>query len=79
MNKTYKPKKCSHCCKPIERIWFAANMIEEWLWNGHNWECAARNTLTEDSHMPVRCANCGSIIVDGVYFGFDKNMQDKND
>ena len=64
---------CPNCEKPIDRIFFSAHMVEEWTWDGYNWECTATTSLVNDYHMPVRCADCGNIVGKGSDFGFGKN------
>lgn len=71
-NKIYEIRICEYCGEPIDRIYFVAEMAEEWTWDGYNWERSAYNSLIYDYHMPVRCANCYNIVGKGTDFGFGK-------
>lgn len=72
MDTKNQDKKCKNCGSSLNRIYFAANMIEEWTWNGNNWECTARNTLIDDPEQNVLCPVCENIIGTGLDFGFGK-------
>ncbi|NIV11085.1 MAG: hypothetical protein GWN62_07255, partial [Aliifodinibius sp.] len=52
------------------RIWFTAQMTEEWSWNGQNWERTASHSLATDPEQPVLCSNCEAVVGTGIDFGF---------
>lgn len=68
--KNYNIKHCNFCNKTLDKIWFTAQMTEEWSWNGDNWECSVRHSLCTDSEQNVMCPNCERVIGKGVDFGF---------
>jgi hypothetical protein len=63
-------KKCPNCGTPINTINFIALMTEQWLWNGHAWECCAHHSLATDREQDVRCDECDAIVGTGIDFGF---------
>ena len=69
--KKVKRKRCKHCYRILDRIWFTALMTEEWSWTeeGYN-ECTARHSLVTDLNQPVRCPNCDNVVGTGIDFGF---------
>ncbi|KKQ23549.1 MAG: hypothetical protein US35_C0003G0007 [Parcubacteria group bacterium GW2011_GWA2_37_10] len=68
--KNYNIKRCNFCNKTLDKIWFTALMTEEWRWNGTNWECDAKHSLTTDSEQNVVCPNYGRVAGKGIDFGF---------
>jgi len=66
-----KMKRCKHCHKILDRIWFTALMTEEWSWTGEGYnENTARHSLVTDPEQPVRCPNCDKVVGIGIDFGF---------
>jgi endogenous inhibitor of DNA gyrase (YacG/DUF329 family) len=70
MSKQEEMKKCPNCNKPIDRIWFTAQMTEEWSWHGYHWECTAHHSLVADPQHPVICPYCEREVGTGRDFGF---------
>jgi len=68
-------KRCKYCHKVLDRIWFTAQMTEEWSWNGKGYnECTAKHSLSTDPEQPVRCPHCEEIVGTGIDFGFGNNF-----
>lgn len=64
-------KRCPHCNKILERIWFTEVMTEEWSWTGEAYnECTARHSLVNDPQCKVCCPECGEVVGQGNDFGF---------
>ncbi|MCJ7577597.1 MAG: hypothetical protein MUO91_04020 [candidate division Zixibacteria bacterium] len=69
--KIIRKKRCKHCGKILDTIWFTALMTEEWCWNGEGYnECTARHSLVTDPEQPVLCPNCENVVGTGIDFGF---------
>lgn len=69
--KKARMKRCKHCHKILDRIWFTAMMTEEWSWNGEGYnECSARHSLVTDPQHEVLCPNCEKVVGTGFDFGF---------
>ncbi len=64
-------KRCHNCNEQLDRIWFTAQMTEEWTWNGWCWECTAKHSLITDSDQPVLCSHCEAVVGTGRDFGFE--------
>ena len=68
-------KRCPHCKKPLDRIWFTAMMTEEWSFDGHGYrECTARHSLVADPQANVLCPECEGVVGTGYDFGFGKSI-----
>lgn len=68
-------KRCKHCGKILDRIWFTSPMTEEWLWNGKGYnECAARHSLVNDPEQLVICPHCEKVVGSGFDFGFGEKV-----
>ena len=66
-------KRCRHCHRILDRIWFTALMTEEWSWNGEGYnECTARHSLVTDPNSNVECPHCGVVAGTGYDFGFGR-------
>jgi hypothetical protein len=64
-------KRCKNCNTILNRIWFTAQMTEEWSWNGEGYnECTARNSLVTDPDREVICPSCEHVVGTGRDFGF---------
>ncbi|MFQ5823781.1 MAG: hypothetical protein ACE5JB_06980 [bacterium] len=72
--KQTRRKRCNHCNKILDRIWFTALMTEEWTWNGEGYkECSARHSLITDPEQSVLRPFCGNVVGAGLDFGFGIN------
>ena len=64
-------KRCKHCNKILDRIWFTALMTEEWSWNGEGYnECTAKHSLITAPDQEVICPDCEHVVGAGRDFGF---------
>ena len=64
-------KRCVNCKRILDRIWFTAQMTEEWSWNGEGYnECTARHSLLTDPDQEVLCSECEGVVGTGRDFGF---------
>jgi len=70
MNKKETVGRCPKCNEQLDRIWFTAQMTEEWTWNGLSWECTARHGLVTDPEQAVICPYCEAMVGTGRDFGF---------
>jgi hypothetical protein len=70
MMKKESVKRCPSCDERLDRIWFTAQMTEEWSWNGSFWECTAKHSLVTDTDQPVICPYCEAVVGTGRDFGF---------
>jgi len=79
ISKTTKRKICKNCGKMLDRIWFTAQMTEEWSWNGKGYnECTARHSLIHDPAQVLICPSCEKIIGTGFDFGFSEKVDVEN-
>ncbi|MEA3361111.1 MAG: hypothetical protein U9R17_17125 [Thermodesulfobacteriota bacterium] len=71
MNAWQEKQRCPKCNEHLDRIWFTAQMTQEWSWNGEGYnECTAHHSLINDPDQPVVCPFCENIIGTGRNFGF---------
>ena len=66
-------KKCPYCGCNLDKIVYEGYMHEEWAFNGDNWECSGRNSLTDDPGKEVICGECNRIVGTGNDFGFGRS------
>jgi len=71
--KKVRRKRCKHCNRILDCIWFTALMTEEWSWNGEGYnECTARHSLATDYDHEVIFPDCEHVVGTGRDFGFGK-------
>ena len=70
MESEYKIKKCPRCGSDLDRIVYAGEMFEEWVWNGSTWECLGYSSLIYNPEQNVRCHECDEVVGTGKDFGF---------
>ncbi len=76
VRKKARRKRCKHCNRILNRIWFTALMTEEWSWNGAGYnECTAKHSLVTDPEQSVQCPCCNNIVGTGLDFGFGKGYK----
>lgn len=69
--KEYQIRKCQNCGHDLSRIVYVSEGFEEWDFNGQNWECVGKNSLTDDPHKEVICPECNMVVGIGKDFGFN--------
>ncbi len=69
-------KRCKHCNRILDRIWFTALMTEEWSWDGEGYnECSARHSHVTDYDQEVICPDCEHVVGAGRDFGFGEGYK----